>query len=74
MVRIDREELYTQVLLAFSRHKITVNHLEIVADGPDGRWHIGPSMVPSPADPAVKAIAEAIEVELCMLYQLDSLG
>jgi hypothetical protein len=74
MARIDREALRTQVLLAFARHKINVKHLEIIADSHDGRWRIGPAMIPSPMDPAIKVIAEEIEAELSLLYELDGMG
>ena len=70
MAHIDREELRTHVLLAFERYHISVKHLEIVPDGAEGGWRIGPAMVPLQNDVAIMEIAMQIEAELSAIYQL----
>jgi hypothetical protein len=70
MVLATREEIRTQVILGFERRNIKIRHLEIIPTEQDGGWRIGPAMLPSLGDPAVRAATDDILVELHAL-QLD---
>lgn len=73
MAHVSREELRTHALLAFARHKVDLNDLEIVSTGPDGAWRIGARAAQSANDPAILAVVAQVEAELSALYRLSSL-
>jgi CheY-like chemotaxis protein len=71
MAIATREEIRNWVVLALQRRGVAVRHLEIIPLGQDGGWRIGPAMLPSISDPAVKMAADATASELGSLYQLE---
>jgi hypothetical protein len=71
MATVSREQIRRLAILAFEQRGITVRHLEILPLEHDGRWRIGPTMLPSMSVPAVRAAADEITYELGTLYQLE---